>query len=152
MVLLGLKLLARVKPSEIFLKSISNEITGVEVTYPSSLNARLVRRRLRHIAMSLVNLGVILSWVKGSVKLLQLVSDSHDTPNSTIDGNEPEHIKSHGRKKIHDSPWVLQPSKELEELLHHGDEQDGLKNPAILDICKTFELNTNDVLKYRNSM
>lgn len=43
---------------------------------------------------------------KGSVKLLQLVSDSHDTPNSTIDGNETEHIKSHGRKKIHDSPWV----------------------------------------------
>lgn len=30
----GLKLLARVKPSEIFLKSISKEVTSVEVTYP----------------------------------------------------------------------------------------------------------------------
>ncbi|BFG24060.1 hypothetical protein CerSpe_103340 [Prunus speciosa] len=185
---LGLKLLARVKPSEIFLKSISNEVTCVEVTYPSSLNARFVRRRVRHIAMrgsiihkkylygSLTLLpltsaftvlplpNIPFFWclfrtyshwraLQGSVKLLQLVSDSHDTPNSTINGNETEHIKSqHGRKKIHDSPWVLQPSKELEELLHHGDEQDGLKKPAILDICKTFELNTNDVLKYRDSM
>lgn len=49
---------------------------------------------------------LFLLMFKGSVKLLQLVSDSHDTPNSTIDGNEPEHIKSHGHKKIHDSPWV----------------------------------------------
>ncbi|PNX86615.1 hypothetical protein L195_g042694, partial [Trifolium pratense] len=48
---LGLWLLSRVKPSEIFLKSISKEVTGVEVIYPSSLNAQLVRRRLRHIAM-----------------------------------------------------------------------------------------------------
>jgi len=30
----GLKLLARVKPSEIFLKSISKEVTSVQVTYP----------------------------------------------------------------------------------------------------------------------
>lgn len=32
---LGLRLLARVKPSEIFLKSISKEVTKVEVTFPS---------------------------------------------------------------------------------------------------------------------
>ena len=30
----GLKLLARVKPSEIFLKSISKEVTSVQVSYP----------------------------------------------------------------------------------------------------------------------
>ncbi|XP_034209424.1 uncharacterized protein LOC117622760 isoform X2 [Prunus dulcis] len=168
---LGLKLLARVKPSEIFLKSISNEITGVEVTYPS--RGSIIHKKYLYGSFTLLPLtsaftvlplpNIPFFWclfrtyshwraLQGSVKLLQLVSDSHDTPNSTIDGNEPEHIKSHGRKKIHDSPWVLQPSKELEELLHHGDEQDGLKKPAILDICKTFELNTNDVLKYRNSM
>uniref|UniRef100_A0A7N0RGN9 Uncharacterized protein n=1 Tax=Kalanchoe fedtschenkoi TaxID=63787 RepID=A0A7N0RGN9_KALFE len=47
---LGLKLLARVKPSEIFLKSITKEVSEVEIVYPTSLNARLVRRRLRHIA------------------------------------------------------------------------------------------------------
>ncbi|XP_048628079.1 uncharacterized protein LOC125597395 isoform X2 [Brassica napus] len=48
---LGLKLLARVKPSEIFLKSISKEVTSIQVSYPPSLDPRLVRRRLRHIAM-----------------------------------------------------------------------------------------------------
>ena len=31
---LGLKLLARVKPSEIFLKSISKEVTSIQVSYP----------------------------------------------------------------------------------------------------------------------
>ncbi|XVF74214.1 hypothetical protein PTKIN_Ptkin13bG0092500 [Pterospermum kingtungense] len=48
---LGLRLLARVKPSEILLKSITKEVTNVQITYPSSLNARLVRRRLRQIAL-----------------------------------------------------------------------------------------------------
>ncbi|XLR20058.1 hypothetical protein S83_047970, partial [Arachis hypogaea] len=48
---LGLWLLSQVEPSEIFLKSISNEVTSVEVIYPSSLNAQLVRRRLGHIAL-----------------------------------------------------------------------------------------------------
>ncbi|KAL4288095.1 hypothetical protein AHAS_Ahas19G0251900 [Arachis hypogaea] len=48
---LELWLLSQVEPSEIFLKSISNEATSVEVIYPSSLNAQFVRRRLRHIAM-----------------------------------------------------------------------------------------------------
>ncbi|CAI9753534.1 unnamed protein product [Fraxinus pennsylvanica] len=46
----GLKLLSRVKPTEIFFKSIPKELKCVEITYPSSLNPRLVRRRLRHIA------------------------------------------------------------------------------------------------------
>ncbi|XP_058077569.1 uncharacterized protein LOC131225960 isoform X1 [Magnolia sinica] len=48
---LGSRLLATVKPSEIFLKSISKETTNVEINYPASVNPRLVRRRLRHIAM-----------------------------------------------------------------------------------------------------
>lgn len=47
---------------------------------------------------------------------------------------------------------VLQPSKELEGLLHRGNEQDGLSTAAISDICKVFDLKTNDVQKYRNSM
>lgn len=39
---LGLWLLSRVKPSEIFLKSISKEVTGVEVIYPSRLVVTLL--------------------------------------------------------------------------------------------------------------
>lgn len=45
---LGLKLLARVKPSEIFLKSISKEVTDVEVNYPSRFFL-LSLTRLRYV-------------------------------------------------------------------------------------------------------
>ncbi|KAK9282850.1 hypothetical protein L1049_012351 [Liquidambar formosana] len=69
---LGLRLLARVKPSEIFLKSISKEVSQVEITYPSSLNARHVRRRLRHIALR----GTVIhrNYFYGSVSLLPLTT------------------------------------------------------------------------------
>ncbi|GFY97267.1 regulatory particle triple-A 1A [Actinidia rufa] len=115
---LGLRLLARIKPSEIFLKSISKEVGEVEVTFPTSLNARLARRRLRHIALrgtvihkryfygsvSLLPLTAAFAvlplpnipffWMlfrtyshwralKGSERLLQLVSDSLETQDSS---------------------------------------------------------------------
>ncbi|KAF3451940.1 hypothetical protein FNV43_RR08036 [Rhamnella rubrinervis] len=184
---LGLWLLSRVKPSEIFLKSISKDVNGVEVIYPSSLNARLVRRRLRHIAMrgtiihkkyfygsvTLLPLTTVFAvlplpnipffWIlfrtysnwralKGSEKLLQLVSDGSQTSSSTtINGDETQRdvFVNNGEKLL--SSWVLKPSKELEELLHRGDEEDGLSKTAISDICRVFDLETNDVLKYRAS-
>ncbi|KAJ4844091.1 hypothetical protein Tsubulata_027522 [Turnera subulata] len=181
---LGLKLLAGVKPSEIFLKSISKDITAVDIAYPSSLKARLVRRRLRHIAIrgvaihkkyfygsvSLLPLttaftvlplpNVPFFWVlfrayshwralQGSEKLLKLVSDNSYTQNS----HEPETDDS--KHIIHStqvSPWVLRPSKELEEFIRRGSEDNGLSEQAFSDICRTFCLNMNDVSKFRNTM
>ncbi|XP_054780032.1 uncharacterized protein C23H3.12c isoform X2 [Prosopis cineraria] len=69
---LGLRLLSRVKPAEIFLRSITKEVTRVEVIYPSSLDARLVRRRLRHVAMR----GKIIhkKYLYGSISMLPLTS------------------------------------------------------------------------------
>ncbi|KAK8970534.1 hypothetical protein KSP40_PGU008088 [Platanthera guangdongensis] len=69
---LGLWLLSRVKPSEVFLKSVSKDLTGLEITYPASLNPRLVRRRLRHVAMR----GSIIHKKRlyGSVTLLPITS------------------------------------------------------------------------------
>ncbi|XP_050230840.1 uncharacterized protein C23H3.12c [Mercurialis annua] len=186
---LGFKLLSRVKPSEIFLKSISKEVTHVEVTYPYSLNARLVRRRLRHIAMSgsiihkrylygsvailpLTSAFMVLPlpnipffWVlfrayshwralQGSEKLLQLVSDSPNAENiqdMKESKTKSDHIE-HMIKKPRNFPWVLQPSKELKELLQYENENNGLSKCAISKICKTFNLNTNDVLKFWRSM
>ncbi|KDP40617.1 hypothetical protein JCGZ_24616 [Jatropha curcas] len=186
----GLKLLARVKPSEIFLKSISKEVTDVEIIYPSSLNARLVRRRLRHIAMRgaaihkryfigsvallpLTSAFTVLPlpnipffWVlfrtyshwrarQGSEKLLQLVSDcpteNSDIPNMKESENE-RGDSEHKIQKLRGSIWVLHPSKELEELLKYEDDNDGLKKCVISNICKTFNLNTNDVMKFRHMM
>ncbi|XP_057979959.1 uncharacterized protein LOC131165854 [Malania oleifera] len=194
---LGLRLLARVKPAEIFLKSISKEVSNVEITYPSSLNARLVRRRLRHVAIrgtiihkkyfygavSLLPLtsaftvlplpNVPFFWVlfrtyshwqalKGSERLLQLVSDgSQEQKSSSEDPQEAHGIgvadknvwPGNGSSSKHSSdyPWVLRPSKELDKLLRDGDADDAVDKRAILEICKTFDLDMKDVLKFRNS-
>lgn len=182
---LGLRLLARVKPSEIFLKSISKEVTKVEVTFPSSLSPRLVRRRLRHIAqrgtiihkryfygsVSLLPLTTAFTvlplpnipffWVlfrsyshwralKGSERLLQLVSDS-----SVTTTNKSENAADDAQNTIQhsvDPSWVLQPSKELEELIQRGDIHGGLSKCLISTICKTYDLNKIDVLKYQDSI
>ncbi|KAJ7963372.1 K+-H+ exchange-like protein [Quillaja saponaria] len=186
---LGLRLLSRVKPSEMFLKSISKEVTDVEVTYPASLNVRLVRRRLRHIALrgtiihkkyfygsvTLLPLSTAFTvlplpnipffWIlfrtyshwralQGSEKLFQLISDSSMNPNSvTANGNETEHKDSKHTTDSSSGPsWVLKPSKELDELAHYEDEHDGLSKCAISNICKIYELNSNDVIKYKNMM
>lgn len=47
---------------------------------------------------------------------------------------------------------VLVPSKELDQFLDDGDKEEGLSKDLIKKICKKFELNTHDVLKYRDSM
>ncbi|KAH7365263.1 hypothetical protein KP509_18G017700 [Ceratopteris richardii] len=47
---LGQKLLARISPSESFLKLFHKDIPKLEIVYPVSLNSRLVRRRVRHVA------------------------------------------------------------------------------------------------------
>ncbi|XP_010534990.1 PREDICTED: uncharacterized protein C23H3.12c [Tarenaya hassleriana] len=169
---LGLRLLARVKPSEIFLKSISKEVTAVEVTYPSSLDPKLVRRRLYHIAMR----GTILhkKFLMGSVTLLPLTSVFMVLPLPNIpffwvlfrtyshwrafQGSEKllQLISNQSqcqKKQESDSStsWVLQPSEELERLLLKGKEE-GLDEGDIQDICKLFHLNKLDVLKYRNQV
>ncbi|KAJ7214710.1 hypothetical protein O6H91_Y473700 [Diphasiastrum complanatum] len=48
----GQRLLARAEPSEIFLKTIPREATSVEILFPISVKSRLVRRRVRHLAIS----------------------------------------------------------------------------------------------------
>ncbi|XP_071741984.1 uncharacterized protein [Rutidosis leptorrhynchoides] len=182
---LGLKLLSRVKPSEIFLKSIPKQLSSVEVVFPVSLNARLVRRRLRHIAMrgtiihknyfygSVTLLPVTSAfavlplpnvpffWIlfrtyshwralKGSEKLLELVSDSSKRLNSPESGQEKEAAENDSEKINHtsiDPPLIMQASEELERLI--GDENE-VSKCKLKDICNVFDLNTMDVLKYQH--
>ncbi|MCO5553160.1 hypothetical protein L7F22_006681 [Adiantum nelumboides] len=49
---MGEKLLAKITPSETFLKSMSKDANELEIVFPPSLNSRLVRRRVRHMAKS----------------------------------------------------------------------------------------------------
>ncbi|KAL4275689.1 hypothetical protein HN51_058497 [Arachis hypogaea] len=205
---LGLWLLSRVKPSEIFLKSISKEVTSVEVIYPSSLNAQLVRRRLRHIAMSVQFNSVFKSslsyellshlqgtiihrkylyatvsvipltsaltvlplpnvpffWVsfrayshwralQGSEKLFQLASNGSKMFNTSTHKKETEHKDptNETHNSSHEPHLKLRPSEELKDLVELEDGKDGLSQEAITKICKIYDLNTKDVLKYEKS-
>ncbi|WOH04119.1 hypothetical protein DCAR_0623527 [Daucus carota subsp. sativus] len=183
----GLKLLSRVKPSEILLKSITKDVTKVEIMYPLSLNARLVRRRLRHIALrgtiihkkyfygslSLLPLTTVFTvlplpnipffWIlfrtyshwralQGSTKLLQLVSDSGNHMSSSATTSTEElttNKKDHG--SLHPQ-WVLLPSKELEEQISRENVNEGLSKCSVSKICKSYNLNIIDVMKYEKSL
>ncbi|CAL5443665.1 unnamed protein product [Camellia sinensis] len=176
---LGLRLLARVKPSEILLKSISKEVTKVEVTFPSRGNA--IHKKYFYGSVSLLPLtsaftilplpNIPFFWIlfrtyshwralqvskKGSERLLQLVSDSSEKQNSPVatpNRSKIEHDDSeNGVHNLLGPSWVLRPSQELEKLIQRGDAQDGLSKCIISDVCKTFDLNTMDVLKYRDSL
>ncbi|RYR24269.1 hypothetical protein Ahy_B02g057759 isoform A [Arachis hypogaea] len=152
------------------------------------LNAQLVRRRLRHIAMrgtiihrkylyatvSLIPFSSALMvlplpniaffWVsfrayshwralQGSEKLFQLASDSSKMSNTSTHRKETEHNDS--TNKTHnssDEPHMkLRPLEELDDLVELEDGKDGLSEQAITKICKIYELNTKDVLKYEKS-
>ncbi|XP_077236521.1 K+-H+ exchange-like protein isoform X2 [Tasmannia lanceolata] len=144
---LGLRLLTRVTPSEVFLKSISKEITKVEISYPTSLNPRLVRRRLRHIALR----GSVIhrKYFFGSLSLLPFTTALSVLPLPNI----PFfwilfRVYSH---------WlalkVLQPSEVLERLLNcNGNAGDGISESVVSDICKAYDLDKKEVLKSINSL
>lgn len=186
---LGLRLLSRLKPSEIFLKSVSKDVTKVEITYPASLNPRLVRRRLRHIAMrgsaihrkhfygsvSLLPITTAFSvlplpnipffWIlfrayshwralKGSERLLLLISDCSRSWSSLIDNKNGNVSMSDSKRTPEDAPnppWVLQPSEDLERRLIDKDLEDGVSNCTVSSICNEYNLEKNYVLKYRDS-
>ncbi|TYH14645.1 hypothetical protein E1A91_A06G213700v1 [Gossypium mustelinum] len=157
----GLQLLARVKPSEILLKSISKEVTNVRITYPP----RLVRRRLRHIAMR----GTVLhrKYFYGSVTLLPLTTALAVLPLPNIpffwvlfrtyshwralQGSEKllQLVSDYSRAQSFSSE-MMEASKELEELLRKGYENGSVNEKAISDICIKFKLNKIDVLKWRD--
>ncbi|KAK4375349.1 hypothetical protein RND71_006026 [Anisodus tanguticus] len=187
---LGLRLLSRVKPSEIFLKSIPKEVTQLDITYPSSLNGQLVRRRLRHIALRgtiihkkylygsvtllpLTSFFMVLPlpnipffWVlfrtyshwralQGSENLLRLVTNSSQHQKSdkgTTDKNTNTKDDPQRTNNCTSRPWELLPSEDLLKLIRSGEANDSLSEPTISDICQRFNLNTMDVIKYKNSL
>nr|ADE75936.1 unknown [Picea sitchensis] len=186
---LGQWLLDRVKPSEMFLKSISKDTTKVEVVFPLSLNPRLVRRRLRCIANSgaiyhrrymygsiallpftalfaVVPLpNVPLFWnlfrahahwraLQGSERLLLLVSDcsnSWSRIGAPHDMNrETENASQGGSNTAGTCPWVLIPCRELENIVVSEAKTGALSNSTISIICKTYNLDSSQVMKWRD--
>ncbi|KAK8976828.1 hypothetical protein V6N11_047596 [Hibiscus sabdariffa] len=131
-------LLARVKPSEILLKSISKEVTNVRIAYPS--RGTVIHRKYFYGSVTLLPLTTALAvlplpnipffWVlfrtyshwralQGSEKLLQFVTDSSRAQQYSFE--------------------VLEASKELEELVRSGHDENGSVNEkTISDICIKF--------------
>ncbi|OEL20753.1 hypothetical protein BAE44_0018228 [Dichanthelium oligosanthes] len=181
----GLKLLSRVRPSEVLLKSVTKDVSTIEIVHPASINSRLVRRRLRHIAvrgasvhkkflygsvclLPVTSVFMVLPlpnipffWVlfrayshwralQGSERLQLLVSDCSDQwkvlekkeIGSGKDGNSSENARY--------SPWKLQPSKKLDGFLKRRNLDEGLDCDTISSICKEYDLDKIDVLKYRD--
>ncbi|CAM8906374.1 unnamed protein product [Rhodiola kirilowii] len=128
-----------------FFKSITKEVSEVEIVYPTSLNAQLVRRRLRHIASrgcvihkkylyASASLVPLTTAFTGSERLLNLVSDG-----SVIQKSTP----------------VMQPSEFHDNLYHQIDPQQCLRlsaNRQFPTFATAYDLHKVDVLKYRDSM
>ncbi|TYI78817.1 hypothetical protein E1A91_D06G240500v1 [Gossypium mustelinum] len=139
----------------------SNSATGVRY----SLNSRLVRRRLRHIAMR----GTVIhrKYFYGSVTLLPLTTALAVLPLPNIpffwvlfrtyshwralQGSEKllELVSDYSRAQ-NPSAEMMEASKELDELLRKGYENGSVNEQAISDICIQFKLNKIDVLKWRD--
>ncbi|KAG6425777.1 hypothetical protein SASPL_109981 [Salvia splendens] len=162
---LGVKLLSRVKPSEIFFKSIPKEINRVDIVYPSSLNPRLVRRRLRHLAYrgSVIHtkyfycsaiMVPLTSVFMGSEKLMHLVTDASYQPNPSDQTAKSEDNSSQDKNSENSttSLFVFQPSEELENLIQNKDDDSCLSECAISKICQKYHLNVADVKEYIDSV
>ncbi|RWW26788.1 hypothetical protein GW17_00008810 [Ensete ventricosum] len=147
---LGLRLLSRVKPSEIFLKSVTKDITTVEITYPAKYVLPLP-----NIPFFWILFRTYSHWraLKGSERLMLLVSDSSKSRSLLIDNKKESDLKADLKNSCEDSlppPWILQPSEDLERLLNGESIKDGISRSTICSICKTYDLDKNVVVKYRN--
>ncbi|CAH9118626.1 unnamed protein product [Cuscuta europaea] len=171
---LGLRLLSTVKPSEIFLKSISKEVDKVEITYPSRgavihkkyLYGSTVLLPLTSVFMVLPLPNIPFFWIlfrtyshwralKGSENLLQLVTDyagkQHSNENTALE-TRIKKADSNENCNALSSSWVLIPSEELQKLLNQSNTTDGLSESTLSAICQRYNLNLIDVVKYRSSL
>ncbi|XP_024537490.1 uncharacterized protein LOC112348696 [Selaginella moellendorffii] len=165
----GMKLLAKLEPSEQFFKAIPPDATKINIIHPSSLNSRLARRRLRHLAISGTAFHRRLLY--GSLALLPFSSlfAIVPFPNVVILWNF-FRVHAHWRalqgsrrlqalvteeekasqKKT--NAWEFTPSEKLEKLVDRANSSsaEALSNEKIEAICKEFCLETTDVTKWRD--
>lgn len=171
----GLKLLSRVRPSEMLLKSVTKDVSMLEIVHPASIHPRLVRRRLRHIAVR--GAAVHRKFLYGSICMLPITSIFMVLPLPNLpffwvlfrayshwralQGSERLQLLvsdcSDQWKTILDKtnvnecvPWNLQPSKKLDQFLEKRGLDEGLDGDTISSICEAYDLDKIDVLKYRD--
>ncbi|KAL5995270.1 hypothetical protein ACLOJK_025328 [Asimina triloba] len=216
-------------PSEIFLKSISKDITKVEVHYPESITSHvekyilftavdgkricyfnsnalehhlgdvsifclfvptrtyhaicearllhqgsIIHKRNFYGSLTLLPFTAALAvlplpnipffWIlfrtysnwkafKGSERLLLLVSDCSKAWTSLAaheKGRVASIDDSNAVNYLPGPPWVMLPSEELQKLLSTQDVKECVSNCIVLDICKQYDLNDKEVLKYKD--
>ncbi|GJN19017.1 hypothetical protein PR202_gb06247 [Eleusine coracana subsp. coracana] len=143
----GLTLLSRVRPSEVLLKSVTKDVRTLEIVHPARNQETLGFVNVVHLAFFLVGRSC------GSVRLQLLVSDCPDEW-EVLEKNEEVSSGKDGSTSTSDnaqySPWNLRPSKELDGFLKRRNLDDGLDCATISSICKEYDLDKIDVLKYRD--
>ncbi|KAF8776330.1 hypothetical protein HU200_003553 [Digitaria exilis] len=164
----GLKLLSRVRPSEVLLKSVTKDVRALEIVHPARgasvhkkfLYGSVCLLPVTSVFMVLPLPNIPFFWMlfrayshwralQGSERLQLLVSDCSDQwkglekeIDSGKDGN-PSEIARY-------SPWKLRPSKKLDAFLERRNLDEGLDCDTISSICKEYDLDKIDVLKYRD--
>lgn len=143
---MGEKLLAQIKPSEAFLKSMPKDSASLEITFPSSLNPRLVRRRVRHIAMS--GAQVHARYMYGSFALLPftILFGIVPVPNAPLFWNLFRAYANwqalQGSRKL--LQFVNDDSSSVQSKVKSSEDKDSLPSKScqqtlVLSPCKTLE-------------
>jgi hypothetical protein len=170
----GQNLLSRLPAQEQFLKAVPKDTPKVELIFPSSLNPRLVRRRVRYLAhygtiyhrrlmygsMSLLPFTVLLGILPmPNVVFFWNIFRAHSHWSALQSSTRLKMLltesenKSSGTSDLQKThKWVFMPSKELEALVKPGDVMKGVIQPSTVSaISKTFGLNSEEVLRWTNS-
>ncbi|KAG0628545.1 hypothetical protein M758_1G035000 [Ceratodon purpureus] len=174
---LGQSLLNRLPAEEQFLKTVPKDTPKVELVFPSSLNPRLVRRRLRYLAhrgslyhqkllygsISLLPFSVLFGILPGpNVFLFWNLFRAHAHWRALQGSTRLKMLLTEGeteastaeideapRNSLQNISWVFSPSKELEVLAKPADVMAGIIQPSTVSaISKTFNLNSEEVLRW----
>lgn len=177
---IGQNLLNRLPAEEQFLKTVPKDTPEVELVFPSSLNPRLVRRRLRYLAhrgtvyhrkllygsISILPFSVLLGILPApNVFLFWNLFRAHAHWRALQSSTRLKLLLTEGETEaptaeINEAPnnssqklsWIFTPSMELETLVKPADVMAGVIQPSTVSaISKTFGLNSEEVLRWITS-
>ncbi|KHG09627.1 SPAC23H3.12c: Uncharacterized protein C23H3.12c [Gossypium arboreum] len=162
----GLQLLARVKPSEILLKSISKEARAAKITtysheensgqgcvtwFMAFLRGTVLHRKYFYGSVTLLPLTAALAVLPlPNIPFFWVLFRTYSHWRALQGSEKLLQLVSDNSRAQSFSSEMMEASKELEELLRKGYENGSVNEKAISDICIKFKLNKIDVLKWRD--
>uniref|UniRef100_M8BN34 Uncharacterized protein n=1 Tax=Aegilops tauschii TaxID=37682 RepID=M8BN34_AEGTA len=163
----GLKLLSRVRPSETLLKSLTKDVSMLEIVHPARgaaihkkyLYGSICMLPVTSVFMVLPLPNIPFFWtlfrayshwraLQGSERLHLLVSDCSGEGKTLLEKKNGMSTRKDGDSQY--APWNFQPSQKLDGFLERRGLDEGLDCDTISRICQTYDLDKVDVLKYRD--